>query len=52
MRYVWDLAKDALNRKKHGLSLADRIPAVEDRCGKSGLTIDTITPKSASSPWG
>jgi uncharacterized DUF497 family protein len=31
MRYVWDPAKDVLNRRKHGLSLADGIPALEDR---------------------
>jgi hypothetical protein len=30
MRYVWDSAKDALNQRKHGLSLADGIPALED----------------------
>ncbi|MGD0154689.1 MAG: BrnT family toxin [Terracidiphilus sp.] len=30
MRYVWDPAKDALNQRKHGLSLADGIPALED----------------------
>ena len=30
MRYVWDLAKDAFNRREHGLSLADGIPALED----------------------
>jgi uncharacterized DUF497 family protein len=30
MRYVWDLAKDVLNQRKHGLSLADGIPAPED----------------------
>jgi len=30
MRYVWDPAKDALNERKHGLSLADGIPALED----------------------
>lgn len=30
MRYVWDPAKDALNRRKHGLLLADGIPALED----------------------
>jgi uncharacterized DUF497 family protein len=31
MRFVWDPAKDVLNRRKHGLSLADGIPALEDR---------------------
>jgi len=30
MRYVWDQAKDALNQRKHGLSLAEGIPALED----------------------
>ncbi len=30
MLYVWDPAKDALNRRKHGLSLADGIPGLED----------------------
>jgi uncharacterized DUF497 family protein len=30
MRYAWDPAKDALNRRKHGLSLKDGIPALED----------------------
>lgn len=30
MRYVWDTAKDALNRKKHGLALCDGVPALED----------------------
>jgi uncharacterized protein len=30
MQYVWDPAKDALNRRKHGLTLADGIPALED----------------------
>lgn len=30
MRHVWDPVKDALNRRKHGLSLADGIPALED----------------------
>jgi uncharacterized DUF497 family protein len=30
MRYVWDPAKDNLNRSKHGLSLADGIPALQD----------------------
>lgn len=30
MRYVWDPAKDAVNRQKHLLSLADGIPALED----------------------
>jgi hypothetical protein len=30
VRYVWDPAKDLLNRRKHGLSLADGVPALED----------------------
>jgi hypothetical protein len=30
MRYVWDPAKDAINQRKHDLSLADGIPALED----------------------
>jgi hypothetical protein len=30
MQYLWDPAKDALNRRKHGFSLADGIPALED----------------------
>jgi len=30
MQYVWDLAKDVLNQRKHGLSLADGISALED----------------------
>ncbi len=30
MRYAWAPAKDALNRRKHGLSLKDGIPALED----------------------
>lgn len=30
MRYVWDRAKDSLNRRKHGFSLAEGIPALQD----------------------
>jgi uncharacterized protein len=30
MRYVWDPAKDAVNRRKHALSLVDGILALED----------------------
>ncbi len=30
MRYVWDPVKDVLNRRKHRLSLADGISALED----------------------
>jgi uncharacterized protein len=30
MEYVWDPTKDALNRRKHGVPLADAIPALQD----------------------
>jgi uncharacterized DUF497 family protein len=30
MRYTWDPVKDAVNRGKHGLPLADGIPALRD----------------------
>jgi uncharacterized protein len=30
MGYIWDSAKDAVNRKKHGLSLKAAIPVLED----------------------
>jgi uncharacterized DUF497 family protein len=30
MLYVWDRAKDVLNQRKHGLSLADGVPSLED----------------------
>jgi hypothetical protein len=30
MRYTWDPEKDALNRRKHGLSLAEGISALQD----------------------
>jgi hypothetical protein len=30
MRYVWDRAKDSLNRRKHGLALEDGIAALDD----------------------
>jgi len=30
MQYEWDPAKDALNRRKHGLGLAEGVPALED----------------------
>ena len=30
MQHVWDPAKDVLNQRKHGLSLADGISALED----------------------
>lgn len=37
MRYVWDAAKDVLNRHKHRLSLADGIPALEDPNSESWI---------------
>jgi len=30
MRYVWDRAKEVVNRRKHGFSLAEGIPALQD----------------------
>ncbi|MGD0631112.1 MAG: BrnT family toxin [Terracidiphilus sp.] len=30
MRYTWDPEKDALNQRKHGYSLAQGVPALED----------------------
>jgi len=30
MRYTWGPEKDALNRRKHGLSLDEGVPALED----------------------
>jgi len=30
MRYTWDPEKDALNRRKHGLSLEEGIAALDD----------------------
>jgi uncharacterized DUF497 family protein len=30
MRYTWDPEKDALNRRKHGLRLAEGITALQD----------------------
>jgi uncharacterized DUF497 family protein len=30
MRYTWDPEKDALNRRKHGLSLEEGISALDD----------------------
>jgi uncharacterized DUF497 family protein len=30
MRYEWDSAKDAENRRKHGFGLEDGIPVLED----------------------
>jgi uncharacterized DUF497 family protein len=30
MRYEWDPEKDALNRRKHGLSLEEGVPALDD----------------------
>jgi hypothetical protein len=38
MHYVWDPAKDVLNQRKHGLLLADGIPALEDP--ERGIWID------------
>jgi len=35
MRYTWDPDKDALNRRKHGLSLEEGIPALDDPNGNS-----------------
>jgi uncharacterized DUF497 family protein len=37
MNYEWDLAKDAENRRKHKLSLADGIPALEDPDAESWI---------------
>jgi uncharacterized DUF497 family protein len=51
MQYVWDPAKDVLNRRKHGLSLADGIVALEDRIANRGLMTVSITAKSASLRW-
>jgi hypothetical protein len=39
MRYAWDPAKDALNRRKHGLSLQDGIPALEDPFGECWIDL-------------
>lgn len=30
MEYVWDPEKDRVNRRKHGVSLGDGIPALDD----------------------
>jgi len=30
MRYVWDRAKDGINKRKHGFALAEGIPALQD----------------------
>jgi uncharacterized DUF497 family protein len=30
MRYEWDPEKDALNRRKHGIGLAEGVPALND----------------------
>jgi uncharacterized protein len=30
MQYEWDPVKDSINRRKHGLSLAEGIPTLED----------------------
>jgi len=37
MEYEWDAAKDAENRRKHRLSLADGIPALEDPDAESWI---------------
>jgi uncharacterized DUF497 family protein len=37
MIYEWDLRKDAQNRRKHRLSLADGIPALEDPDAESWI---------------
>ena len=36
-QYQWDARKDAENRRKHGLSLEDGIPALEDRHAQSWI---------------
>jgi uncharacterized DUF497 family protein len=35
--YVWDSAKDAENRRRHGLALADGITALEDPNAESWI---------------
>jgi uncharacterized protein len=35
--WIWDSAKDRLNRRKHGLSLADGVPALGDPLGATRL---------------
>jgi len=37
MEYEWDSKKDAENRRKHHLSLADGIPALEDPNAESWI---------------
>lgn len=37
LRYQWDTRKDAQNRRKHGLSLEDGIPALEDPNAQSWI---------------
>ncbi len=37
MEYEWDSAKDAENRRKHRLALADGIPALEDPDAESWI---------------
>jgi len=37
MEYEWDDRKDAVNRGKHGLTLADGIPALEDPNAESWI---------------
>jgi uncharacterized DUF497 family protein len=37
MRYTWDPEKDALNRRKHGMSLEEGVPALEDARNNSWI---------------
>ena len=37
MDYVWDSSKDAENRRRHGLALADGISALEDPDAESWI---------------
>jgi hypothetical protein len=37
VQYQWDVRKDAGNRRKHGLSLEDGIPALEDPNGQTWI---------------
>ena len=39
MRYAWDPDKDALNRRNHGMSLEEGVPALED-AGRDSWTDD------------
>ena len=47
MQYVWDPAKDVLNQRKHSLSLADGIPALEDPEREPGSMIGSTMKKYA-----